>query len=568
MQFLIHSDFDTNASREDILTGTERNTRLRDGVASAFMKAVRQFRTHQDLCYTWPAFLPLAEDRGASSFWVELVKSLSLLIPAEPVLRSQHGMFHRKIAQVFIPTSDVLDDNGEPLFDNHILDPFISEKYPTESVRILKKYGLQAIQGSLFLDLLQADLRSPWSRLRSESTNRAWHTALATKLCSFFKGDLKQELALRLESFRLIPLRTGQWVSAGSGQVYFSLDTEGIAIPAAIQLRIIDPAAVECSARRELFDRLGVLKASILLVRQSICSAYPSHATTPMGVEESNADLRYLYATYRPDQDQRELEGIRLISCQQTLVNPFIKDIYLPTDDDPYGPKTLLKLSDKAPGMPVNFIHTAYHKDIPHPPTAEHPSWDSWLCNYVGVRERLRLVSRVKDSSLSREFKYVAQYVPEKLLGLLRHLWPYEGARVNANTAIQQKIKDISASQLCGQELLFKYTLADTWLPLPHLRDDCFHFMGQHGRFPFLELGHASSESEINVNWMFLHDNFSVGKDCSITFLLEVLTHISGANDDASTIREPHRVFNLYRKIDRMLTASPNTSEERERIRK
>ncbi|RBR16331.1 hypothetical protein FVER53590_05926 [Fusarium verticillioides] len=101
-KFLIHSDFDTNANRQDIVTTSRRNFDLRDWVASAFFQAVLQFCEHPTLCYTWPMFLPSSSDAGSDAFWSGLNHEIQRLMKKTPVLKSRNRVDLRLIGDVVI----------------------------------------------------------------------------------------------------------------------------------------------------------------------------------------------------------------------------------------------------------------------------------------------------------------------------------------------------------------------------------------------------------------------------------------------------------------------------------
>ncbi|KAL2132352.1 hypothetical protein VTI74DRAFT_3923 [Chaetomium olivicolor] len=88
-KFLVHSDFDTTASRQDINTTSKRNIDLLKGIAAAFVQAVLQFCEHGTLCYSWPQFLPGPDDTGV--FWSKVTEMIKTLLDATPVLRSSIG---------------------------------------------------------------------------------------------------------------------------------------------------------------------------------------------------------------------------------------------------------------------------------------------------------------------------------------------------------------------------------------------------------------------------------------------------------------------------------------------
>ncbi|KAK3941989.1 hypothetical protein QBC46DRAFT_257257 [Diplogelasinospora grovesii] len=554
-RFLIQSDFDTSASRQDIVTTSRRNIDLLDGIAAAFIKAVLQFCEHPDLCYTWPSFLPPPDD-NSNAFWSGLNQRTKRLMSNTPILKSRHRRDLRKIDDVVILASDAKDDDLDPLFDDSVLDPFLSKEYPYVSWNALRQYGLRITGYNLLLDMLQADLDSPASRMKSKSTSKDWHSAVA----QVFSGLPNRK---RLKRLPLLPLRGGQWVSANSGSVYLPT-TGGTPIPPGVDIQVLDPAAVANDDRKTLFVQLGATEPSLADVWASILKAYGSSGLR-VDMAESRAHLHYLYLTHQPKQGRYEFKNISVYSHDDHVGQPHQEDFYLPSDH-PYGPKALLEPTDDAPGLRVAFVHPTYLEDVPSPPTSTHPSWKRWLHDFVGVRERLRLVSR-KGDSLSDTWNYVAEHRPRKLLGLLEYLWKHEGSRVSNNDGLKAEIKNVSANMLCSFELPCRCHLDQTYLPLPHLQRQCLRFMEESEYFPLLELEGTASAEQFSTKWMFLHATFSVGMDDNTAFLLDILCWIKNTNPSASSISRHQRLLDLCVAIDAKCVGTVDRQAERKRIK-
>ncbi|KAF5578414.1 hypothetical protein FPANT_10022 [Fusarium pseudoanthophilum] len=219
-KFLIHSDFDTNANRQDIVTTSRRNLDLRGWIASAFFQAVLQFCEHPTLCYSWPMFLPSSSDTSSDAFWSGLNQEIQSLMKKTPVLRSRNRIDLRLIGDViFLPLS-AQDAEGHPLFDDPTKDLYLSPSYSQEARNILNGYGLERLNILAFLNLLETDIGSPNSRLHGKNTTDEWHSAVARALSYHHKGS--PSIQPRLKSLPLLPLRSGAWTSTNSGPVHRS----------------------------------------------------------------------------------------------------------------------------------------------------------------------------------------------------------------------------------------------------------------------------------------------------------------------------------------------------------
>ncbi|KAF5723346.1 hypothetical protein FMUND_1980 [Fusarium mundagurra] len=257
-KFLIHSDFDTNANRQDIVTTSRRNLDIRGWIAAAFFQAILQFCQHTTLCYSWPMFLP-SSDTNSDAFWSGLNYEIQSLMKKTPILKSRNRIDLRLVGDVVILVKGAQDAEGRPLFDDPTKDLYLSSKYSKKTVDILKGYGLERLNIQTFLNLLETDLRSPNSRFHGENTTEEWHSAVARVLSNQLKNPVSRKPILEL--LPLLPLRSGEWTSTTSGPVYFP-KTGDINIPEALDLKVIAAHASSNSVRSTLFQHLGVCPAT------------------------------------------------------------------------------------------------------------------------------------------------------------------------------------------------------------------------------------------------------------------------------------------------------------------
>lgn len=559
-QFLIHSDFDTSASRQDVITTSRRNIDLLDGIAATFVKAVLQFCEHEDLCYTWPEFLPLPGD--TDWFWSGLIPRIRARLGTTPVLRSRHRRDLRKIQDVLISSCGGRDDRGEPIFDDHDADPFLSDRYASRACDPLSKYyGLKTAGYDLFLDMLLADLHRPTSKTKSNSTSQAWHSALSRTLCACFDRADMANLIPKIRGTPLLPLRDRRWISANAGSVYFP-KTRGISIPPGVHFQVLDPTAVSNSDRKRLFSHLGAVELPIPSVRAAVLAIYQSPAR-PVNIAESRAHLHFLYLAHQPNQSRDELRQVYVHMHTSGVRSPHVEDLYLRCNHR-YGPEALLEPTEEAPGLPVFFLNASYLQEIPPRPPSPHPWWLIWLHDFVGLRERLRLVSRAGDS-LSEAATYVATHRPEKFLGLLKHLWKHEGSKIMNSQPLTQQLRDVPAERLCDAPQSHSLPLSQTWLPFPYLKQQCLRYMEESQPFPFLHVRGTTSELELSTKWTFLHTHLRVGKDEDIYFLLHIAYWISKAPSGALPGRtQGRKLLDLYLSMDakRQGAADPQSTEQ------
>ncbi|KAM0380432.1 hypothetical protein ACHAPK_001029 [Fusarium culmorum] len=555
-KFLIHSDFDTNANRQDIITTSRRNLDLRGWIATAFYQAVLQFCKHPQLCYTWPMFLP-SPNTSNDAFWSGLDHDIQDLVKNRPVLRSRTRMDLRLIEDIAILTGDAKDAEGLPLFDDPVRDLFLSPSYSSNVVDILKGYGLKRLSLSTVLDLLEADIQGPNSRFHGVDTSDEWHSAVACLLSDALEGTFSGPR--RLKSLPLLPLRSGTWTSATSGIVYFPT-MESISIPKSLHLNVLDLVACKSADRNSFFEELGVRQATADEVRASI---FRSYKWKSLSFVTMNAYLTFLYLTHQTGKHvQEDYAKVQVSTSAKERKTPHDTDVYLPGTHDSYSPKSLLAATGASPGLYVDFLRSGYVESPPDRPNILHPSWEEWLCTSIGIRERLRIVSR-DGRNLSDAFLYIHEHRPEKFLGLFEHLWLYEKSSLMRNQTLRSKIEDLAAQSLCGVD--FSLKLKETWLPTKLLRELVDRYMDHREHFPFLDLD-KSGTTELGTKWNFLSDYFSVRKDDTVDFLLEILRCIERSCSDSPTDSQIQKVFDLYVAIYAKLAVTSIGSDARRKI--
>jgi hypothetical protein len=113
MQFLIQSDFVTQANREDIIETSSRNIELLGGIAEAFTDAVKEFCNHGTLQYVWMKYLP--SDSISGDFWRKLLPKIKDCLAKTEVMRTRRDHRLQLIKNVKRVSYDFLDQNRNPL---------------------------------------------------------------------------------------------------------------------------------------------------------------------------------------------------------------------------------------------------------------------------------------------------------------------------------------------------------------------------------------------------------------------------------------------------------------------
>lgn len=481
-----------------------------------------------------------------------------------PTLKSRHRRDPRVITDISILTKDATYEGGVPLFDDADKDPFLSPNYSQPAKNVLKGYGLKIVSPNTILELLENDLRSLNSKMHGDETDGNWYSAVANLLCSFFDRNLS--LANRLRQLPLIPLRDGTWVSAALNPIYFP-KTKNISIPKRLDIRVLEFDATFNIERKRLFDHLGVLEADIAAVRASILRAF-SPLNHGLRLSNYKAFLHYLYLTHQPEISVKTELAFRVgvMNDQKNPVQPHKTDIYLPGETRRFSPQSLLAPCGAAPGFPIQITHATYMQNVPEKPDPSFPSWEKWLFDFVGVRERLRLVD-ASGGSLSEPLIYVHEHRPEKFLGLLNYLWQNEDSKTKRNEILRRNIKALSAKELCG--VSYAISFGDTWLPFEGLRDHVSLYMEFPQHFPFLKIDSTESADKFSVEWSFFADHFGVNKDENLVFYLTILHYIEQSHRKASIVSavQSQKIFNLYAAIYSILKLSRNQERDQHTIK-
>ncbi|KAI1651515.1 uncharacterized protein F4817DRAFT_356018 [Daldinia loculata] len=536
--FLIHSDFVTQANREDIVTTSSRNIQLLDSLAMAFVVAMRSLCLHPTLKYQWMRYLPKLSDYPWDPFWLRLVDKIKARISVEEILILRDSTIQRQISQARRLTWDTLDQHGDPLFKDLPGDKasYISSNYKTSDLDILQDYGLKNMDRHEILKRVSRDLSSNTSRMRSTGTDSDWHARAARCLSLFFKDGLPSTI-MRTKLLQLIPLIDEKWVSSREVDVHFATTINGLAIPDDIGFNLIDPAATTISERKQLFLHLDAKFASVRHVRVKVFNEYRSKDVSGINYQASLSHLKFLYLTHKQDSTYDKLEDYEDLWLCDDRGSLYPLKSHVSYSDKGFW--ELISKADKSPKWEIRFINRKYFEDDPGKSTEHDLTWREWLETCLKVRNYSRLFNHSGDM-LSNECMFVAEHLPSELLNLLKQSWDLEKSRVTPKLT-----EDLEELQVPCQGGHLK-DLSETYFPLPVLLKRRDEFMREGEFFPFL---HIDDDSDPLSHWDFLRA-FGVKFSTSIKFYLDILSCISVSNVSASDFVDPLRVLRLYLRLD------------------
>ncbi|KAI1655267.1 hypothetical protein F4813DRAFT_186285 [Daldinia decipiens] len=537
--FLIHSDFVTQANREDIVTTSSRNIQLLDSLAKAFVVAMRSLCLHPTLKYQWMRYLPRLSNYPWDPFWLRLVNKIKESICCEEILILRDSTIQRQIPQARRLSLDTLDQHGDPLFIDLPGDKacYISSNYKMSDLDILQDYGLKTIYQDEVLQRVSRDLYSNTSRMQSTGTDSDWHARAARLLSLPFKNGWQTTMKTT-KSLHLIPLVDNAWVNSTEPDVHFATTMNGLAIPAGLEFRLIDPAATAISERKQLFAHLDAKYASVHHIRVKVFEEYWRWGAMRINYETSLSHLKFLYLTHGQDSTSNRYEDYKdlLLRDDRGSLYPLISHVS-------YSDKGFWELISKADKSPewfnVHFINRKYFEDDPGKSTQHDLTWREWLETCLKVRNYSRLFD-ASGNSLSDECTFVDKHLPSELLNLLRQSWDLEKSRVTPE--LIEKLDDGLRVPCQGGR---RSSLSTSYFPLPVLLERRDEFMREGEFFPFLDI---NDDSDSVSQWHFLHD-LGVKFNTNLEFYLDILTHIHLGNLFKDGLVDPLRILRLYLRL-------------------
>ncbi|RYP39352.1 hypothetical protein DL767_002263 [Monosporascus sp. MG133] len=555
--FLIHSDFVTQANREDIVTTSSRNLHLLDGLAEAFVIAMRELCQHPTLKYRWMRYLPNLSGYPWDPFWWKLVDKIYYRIRGEEILILRDSASVKKIEEARRLTIWTSDKHGRPLFEDLPGQSacYLSPSYEDGELDILKGFGLQCMTQNELHDRVEHDLSGRTSRMRSPETDDDWHERAARCLNLPFERGWNNRMS-EVNGFKLIPLTKGQWVSANKSPVYFPTTANGFPIPGGLGLALVDPHAAGLKNRRQLFTSLGVKYAPVDDIRNRVLQKYKTTDLVELDLETSLTHLRFLYLTHEKNHEPGTW-STELGLCDTDGVMHSTAHRFYMVNKKRYGLWGLVSgVQNYFRFDDVHFVNEGYFINTPEKPEQHSLTWKEWFKKHLGVLTYPCLVHTDHDE-LSEECRFIAQYLPGEFLGFLSHVWNAQGAAIECKPNLIEELKAFEVP--CRREQAMH--LSGTHLPLQTLLEKSDKFMRHNEAFPFLCLQENLHNAHLAAKWDFL-TVLGVKKDANLQFYLDILRYIQEGNLNASDLTHPARVLLLYIHLHEECDVSSDESEQ------
>lgn len=587
--FLIHSDFVTQANRQDIVTESERNVGLRRAVAVAFRKGLETLCTHANFVHTWMRYLPRQDKLPLDPFWRQLVPLLreELLHPKILTARADSIEKLDSIFDLRRLENHHLDKDGEPLVPDLPASPkYLSKKYDAEAVSVLGEYGLKPLAVEDLLPRLEVFVQSSeWRYRLMRAGDGDWNSRMA-RLLSRLWDDRRHGGHEKLKWLPILPLATGSLMTPGAGAgggVLFP-EINGIAIPTDIGLSLIAPAAVANADCRKLYEKVGVQVAIMSTVRTAIMKKHRSK--DHVDVEVSNTHIRYLYLTdHQAPMVGDERDVFRFFDHRGRRKIPNQDFVYFPGEgEDSIG--AVLQPGMKAQEtswdnditegaevadadmLDTSLVHPSYLKDPPVKPEGQERDYDLWLFEVIWAERKLQIFTvrnpKPEDPHVfTKEWVYLARHRPDLILHRLgfhfskpevAELWKKDPVGTNM-------MREIDV--LCTDGEL--HPLRDAVVPLPAVVDRCAAILKDTDKMPFVKYPRVLSESDAGElvgpgRWF----EFGVADDLQLSLaILQSITY--GYSETKKTITKA--IVDLYLRIHAQCLGSDDREKAEKTVR-
>jgi hypothetical protein len=561
---LIHSDFVTQANRQDIVMTSARNIGLRQAVGDTFAKAIQEICKRPGLRYN---SLPL------DNFWKELVSQLNQKLSNMRILYSRDEALDRqyKIGSLYRLSSKHLDQVGNPLLPDLPTARYISAKYSTADLEILSEYGLRYLHTENIMERLESFISQPsWRAIVYQYRDEDWHSRMA-KLIMMIWDDRQSDWKGKLRNLPLLPLSCGVFRSSpklSAGSIYFP-DIDGTPVPQDIDINMILPAAAANPDCRRLYTALGVEKVTPAMVRNLIVSKHLSWVTTGLDVTMGNNHLRYLYQMEVKDPiSPNEQDIIVVFDQKERARHAKVECVYMPGEGD-WSPGNVLKAPENTEPeeLDVSFVHPLYLQDEPKPPNGCDRNWKDWLYHIIWLETMVLIFTtrspRLNDPNLalSKEWLFVTKHRSDMMISRLQARWPETGNLWEQDQIGSKLIRELEVLCLNGE----RHTLQGTFLPLPSLLARCEHFLNNINAAPFVKLSCSLEDSDA-PHWVGMGKNFGIGVTDDLELSLAILGAII-SNNSATRGALTQTVLELYLRLYAQCIASESKDESQEKVR-
>ena len=361
-------------------------------------------------------YLPTSQ---IEAFWEPLYSEIKELLAHCKILRSMKGRPLRLPSKLRILPMEFLHDN-EPLFQDLENDIYLSKAYTNADIEMLKDLGLDTMSWDEMLDRLEADLRSPRSRMRKTELGNKWHTAVTGLLEEALLKDNGLQLKERLLDLEILPLQSGDWTSPSTiepqNPIYFPHLDENLVsllIPQDLGLRALHPMACGLPERRDVYTSLGIIDCQDKLLIDKILNVHGPTFSGSWANIVSHLEILFWFGKEPLGTQRRYLRALNEDGRLRRSSRLFFR-----SEEDCHTEK-LLQFSNIKHVSECGFLHNDYMTSKVKGEFRNQKTWKGWLESVAGVRYYPHLNDKLNRSALSPVLEAVLQDNPSRFVPTL-----------------------------------------------------------------------------------------------------------------------------------------------------
>ncbi len=503
---------------------------------------------HPKIKYSWVRYIPVT--RITHDFWKGLQTSLISELSARRLFFSHNESHFWKPDQLRVVTDKFREPpNLEPLVADLASQEiaYISPRYNTQlDLPVMKKLGTTDLSlypdflNRLKQDLNNVDYESRWKS--EDSSDDDWQTIISGLLMEALKIPEQKDFVRKLE---IVPLLGGKWVCALNASIFFP-SCGGVDIPSNLDLSLVDDQALLNESRKNLFINLGITECASTRIFPLIEQRYAKGGTI------SNCyffqDIEFLFW----HNDKVPTRGYSIyLTANNGKGHHYEKTTggcwsYCPESRHPYSMFNLV--SGKVPKLleeKIKYPRIGYYDTLKECGLRNNIAGPDWLRSRADIKVTPQLRRRNCASAfgksqpeMSDELLYIAENLPEYLLGVLESEWTeYHKSPEWDAKIIATKVPILDCAELRELRTIF--------LPLPKLKAivkeldlaESFGFLKELDGMVDIEHG----------KWEFLK-RFGVGMENDVSFCLALLKQAQKKEGI-----EKHHVFKIYSNLQKFI---------------
>jgi hypothetical protein len=435
--------------------------------------------------------------------WKPLYPSIVDSLKTKPVIQTRERRQFKTANQVrrLVPSCI---HREQPIIPDLPDEMYLASEY-TESHQIrLTELGLDFIDWGNLIDRVQADLISPFSRIKTTDPTDPWHEAFARMLLPAFatSSRVSNSTRQRIKRLALIPLVSpNQWTGTpgvsfgGSDKIYFAF-TESTPIPKSISLRLLDRTASQNATRKALYQALGVEECPKKTVFAKIRELHQLSCAPSRPIDQ----LQYLFHQRYESDDIKSWIWIPLTNGNTAKASRC--QHYFPSDIE-FDMYRLVPTHGSIP-----FLSDALINAEQFTMRVNNEDWKTWLARVTGARYYPAIRGDTDSDGchhLSLGLKAVLEHNPAKFLGTLRAHW--NEYHKDAYT-VKEDLRHCSVPCTSGATV----PLCNTYLPTTEIVAEAARLGITRNALPLLVLSEDTLDETTHLLWKFLEEFGVVSK--------------------------------------------------------